>query len=140
MLRRHRLGIERRALVAAAAAAVSPLPAQRKARAETIKNARESARTGQRDAAAARRAAHKRRRGPLFASPAADPAGSVRAVKEARVLGRGAGGANVVRVLATPVAWGTAVAVDDNGGVSDSDDDGSGGVVGSSAPGSAGIL
>ena len=92
---------ERRALVAAAAAAVSPLPAQRKARAETIKNARESARTGQRDAAAARRAAHKRRRGPLFASPAADPAGSVRAVKEARVLGRGVGGANVVRVLAT---------------------------------------
>ena len=56
------------------------------------------------------------------------------------MLGRGVGGANVVRVLATHVAWGTAVAVDDDGGVSDSDDDGGDGAVGSSAPGGAGIL
>ena len=82
----------------------------------TIKSARESARTGQRDAATARRAALKRRRGPLFASSAADSAGSVRAVKEARVLGKGAGSANVMRVLATQVVWGAAVAISDNGG------------------------
>ena len=82
MLRHHRHGIKRRALVAAAAAAVSPVPAQRKARAEAIKSARESARTGLRDAAAARRAAHKRRRGPLFSS--LDSPGVTREVKEAR--------------------------------------------------------
>ena len=61
-------------------------------------------------------------------------------MKEARVLGRGVGGGNVVRVLATHVAWGAAVAVDDDGGVSGSDEDGDSGVVGSSAPGGAGIL
>ena len=38
------------------------------------------------------------------------------------------------------VAWGTAVAVDDDGGVSGSDDDGGDGAVGSSAPDGAGIL
>ena len=52
----------------------------------------------------------------------------------------GAAGGVVVRVLATHVAWGTAVAVDDDGGVSGSDDDGGDGAVGSSAPDGAGIL
>ena len=138
MLPHHRHGIKQRALVAAAAAAVSPVPAQRKARAEAIKSARESARTGQRDAAAARRAAHKRRRGPLFASHADASAGSVREVKEVRVLGRGLEVASVVRVLAEPVVWCAATAV--SGDVSDGEDDGDGGGVGSSAPGGAGIL
>ena len=104
--------------------------------AHELKSARESARTGQRDAAAARRAAHKRRRGPLFSS--LDSPGVTREVKEARVLGRGVGSANVVRVLAEPVVWCAATAV--SGGVSDDEDDGDGGDVGSSAPGGAGIL
>ena len=138
MLRQHRLGVKQRALVSAAAAAVSPVPAQRKARAEVIKSARESARTGQRDAAAARRAAHKRRRGPLFASSAADVPGSAREVKEAKVLGKGTGGANVVRVLASPVVW--CATVVDGGEASDSGSDGEGEGVGSSASGDAGIL
>ena len=55
-------------------------------------------------------------------------------MKEARVLGRGTGNASVVRVLATPVIWCTAVEGSD--GACDSEDDG----VGSSAPGGAGIL
>ena len=138
MLHHHRQGIKQRALVAAAAAAVSSVPAQRKARAEAIKSARESARTGQRDAAAARRAAHKRRRGPLFASHVGASSGSVREVKEARVLGRGLGGASVVRVLAEPVVWCAAAAAD--GEVSGSGDDSDCGGAGSSAPGGAGIL